>query len=67
MLTGKGERGMMFTPAWGCGLKFAVDVQPCIGLEVHPRLGVWIEIKMSCGNSFVLSVHPRLGVWIEIT
>ena len=60
------KRVIMFTPAWGCGLKFGMQLKGMGTADVHPRLGVWIEIEEWEYNGRSGWVHPRLGVWIEI-
>ena len=54
-----------FTPVWGCGLK-SYRLLPTLRTRVHPRVGVWIEIKIKETGLIGQAVHPRVGVWIEI-
>ena len=34
-----------FTPVWGCGLKYDDNAYTDVNGNVHPRVGVWIEIR----------------------
>ncbi len=55
----------MSLPAWECGLKHNYDKEQRKDYKVTPRVGVWIETRISSLMQETMSVTPRVGVWIE--
>ena len=49
----------------GRGLKQGILLWRCIGLEVAPHAGAWIETRSAVSAIWIYSVAPHAGAWIE--
>ena len=50
---------------WVRGLKQKCKSIGCIGRDVAPRVGAWIETRIEIDYLDPLAVAPRVGAWIE--
>ena len=55
----------MFTPVWGCGLKSVQTIPHYHTGNVHPRVGVWIEIRAETLRGGACSFTPVWGCGLK--
>ena len=55
----------MSHPVWVRGLKLRDAIQPNHIRVVAPRVGAWIETKVTFELKNFAVVAPRVGAWIE--